>query len=175
MATHDDDLIQRELDDELIAELRRVAAEADPVPADVLLAAQAAIGTRDLDGELAELVGDTVAELDGYDGDALPGQLFEAVRAGADGFPASRLLSFAGGGVQVDLEVSRVGDHFELIGQLTGAAPDSCLLEGPHGRTRRLDLDGLGRFVVNSADAGPVRLCCRSTTGTRVRTSWVTI
>ncbi|MFD0744362.1 hypothetical protein ACFQ1L_23015 [Phytohabitans flavus] len=59
-------------DDALMAELRRIAAEVDPVPPSVIEAARAAIFTRHLDHELAELVADSA--------DAGSGLLYEAVR-----------------------------------------------------------------------------------------------
>ena len=41
-------------DDELEHELRRLAAEAEPVPAELLQAAVAAFGWRDIDAEIVE-------------------------------------------------------------------------------------------------------------------------
>jgi hypothetical protein len=148
-------------DDELQARLARVVAEIDAVPEEVRQAARAAFGTRDLDGELAVLVADSA-----HDG-------FEAVRAGDVLGP--RLLSFACGEVQVDLEVSRTGDQLDLTGQVTGAAEHGCRLEYPRGATLELDLDSIGRFLVSGIPAGPIRLRCYSAAGAPVLTSWVAV
>ena len=155
-----------ESDDQLLARLGRAVAEVDPVPEEVRQAARIAFDTRDLDAELAVLVADSAR--DGAD----PDVAFEAVRAGD--LSGARLLSFSGGGVQVDLEVSRSGDQLDLIGQVTGAAARGCFLEYPL-RTLELELDSIGRFLVTGVQTGPVRLRCRSARGTPVRTSWVAI
>src|SRR5262245_17128210 len=154
-------------DDALLDRLRRVVAEADPMPVEVLLAAEAAFTTRDLDGELAVLVADSA--------DALSDLAFEPVRAGTPGSGASRLLSFAGGGVQIDLEVNEHGDRLDLFGQFTGASPDGCVLEHATAGPRPLDVDSLGRFIISDARRGPMRARCRSATGARVLTAWVSI
>jgi hypothetical protein len=153
-----------ETDDQLVDRLSRIATEIDPLPETVRLAARAAFATRDLDRELAALVGDSAAE-------AGAGLAFEPVRGTA---AAGRMLSFAGGGVRVDLEISRYGGRVDLIGQLAGAAPDACELEYASGPPRPLDVDDLGRFLVTDTYPGTVRIRCRSTGGALVVTSWVT-
>jgi hypothetical protein len=156
---------QQEPDNRLLADLRRVAAEADPVPEIVVAAARAAITTRDLDSEVAALVADST-ETRGED-PAAP----EPVRAD----PAqSRMLSFAGGGLQVDLEVTQRGAVTDVIGQLTGAPVAGCVLEYAGGR-QPLSPDELGRFVATGIRPGPLRVRCRSATGGSVTTSWVTV
>jgi hypothetical protein len=152
-------------DDALLAELRRVAAEADGLPAGVLSAARAAITARDLDGELAVLVGDS----------RMAGDLaYEPVRA-ADAAQGVWLLSFEGGGVLVDMEVRDDGGVVRLVGQLSGAAADDCHLETSAGQRRSIEVDDLGRFLVYDVPHGPVRLQCRALDGTRVTTAWVTV
>jgi hypothetical protein len=148
------------LDDQLIADLRQVVGVVDPVPEGVFAAARAAIVTRDLDGELAELVADT--------GTRVPAG---SVRGGTP----RRLLSFACGEVQIDLEVTVGSDRIVgIIGQLSGGTNDDCVLEYPAGR-QPVSLDSLGRFAVTGARGGPVRVRCRSAAGERVTTSWVTL
>jgi hypothetical protein len=148
-------------DDALVARLRRLAAEADPMPDEVRAAALLALATRDLDGELAQLIGDS-----------LETEAFEAVRADPG---AGRLLTFAGGGVQVDLEVAASGPQVSLIGQLTGADRAGCALERAGGPTEPLDVDDLGRFLAGPLDRGPIRLRLRSAAGAPVLTAWVTV
>ncbi|GAA4736961.1 hypothetical protein [Phytohabitans rumicis] len=152
-------------DDVLIAELRRVAGEADPVPAVVVAAARAAITTRNLDHELARLVADSA--------DADLGRSFEAVRGPARE-TESRLVSYEGGGVQVDLDLSPSGGGLRLIGQFSGAPVAECTLEQGDGTSRPVAVDDLGRFAVEDLPAGPVRLRYRSATGDLVRTAWIT-
>jgi hypothetical protein len=151
-------------DDELMAQLSRLAGELDAVPEHVVAAAQAALSTRDLDSELAELVADssaTESELE-----------FELVRRGADA-GHDRLLSFDSGELQVELEVIQDGDELTLIGQVIGTAPVDCSLEYGDSRRIALPTDELGRFLVDGLSGGPVRVRCRSATGASVSTSWV--
>jgi hypothetical protein len=154
-------------DDELIEVLRRLAAEADPVPEDVGAAARAAIRTRDLDHELAMLVADSADEGSELDGE----HAFEPVRAG--GGENRRLLTFAGGDIQIDLEVSDHGDRLDLIGQFVGASTEDCALEYAGGARRALELDSLGRFLATGVERGPVRARFRTAAGVPMTTAWV--
>jgi hypothetical protein len=155
-----------EQDDEaLMAELRRIVADADPVPDTVVAAARAAFETRDLDRDLAELVADSAAADAG----------FETVRQTPGSQAAGRLLSFDGGGVRVEMEVTRTGDDLTLIGQLDGVAGTSCDLERGGGHRTAIELDELGRFLVTGLPPGPLRLRCRSAGGAEVVTVWITL
>jgi hypothetical protein len=155
-------------DDALIAELRRIAGEADGTPSMVTDAAHAAIIARDLDGEHAVLVGDSLATSD----DDLA---FDAVRGDRDGGQGDWMLSFSGRGVQVDIEVGDDRGAVRLVGQVAGAEITECFLEFADGERRELDVDEIGRFIVQGARHGPVRLKCRSTDGTQVTTTWVNV
>jgi hypothetical protein len=145
--------------------LRRIVGEVDPVPVEVFAAARAAITTRELDGELAALVADSAA--------VEPELHFDPVRRASMEAADTRLLSFDGGGVRVELEVSRQGDQFTVVGQLTGASHHGCVLEQADGRVHDLDLDNLERFLITGVASGPARLRCRSASGSRVSTHWV--
>ncbi|CCH29973.1 hypothetical protein ABZ816_32115 [Actinosynnema sp. NPDC047251] len=92
-------------DDELVERLRALA---EPVPEHVRLAARAALGTRRLDEELAELVQDAPA----------------LVRAGDE----VRVLTFEHGGVALDVQVDT-----DLRVLVTGASGD-LVVESPDGR-----------------------------------------
>jgi len=157
-------MVDIDRDDDLVAELRRVANEADPVPEAVIAAARAAITTRDLDGELALLIADSAAA-------ALA---FEPTRTGTTGLSGGRLLSFAGGGLQVDLEVTERGELRDLVGQLAGSPATRCTVEYAGGE-RPLPLDDLGRFTLTGVRPGPIRLRCRPAPGVLVTTAWVAI
>jgi hypothetical protein len=148
-------------DDLLVADLRRIAAEVDPVPPGVIEAARAAIATRRLDHELAELVADSA--------DADSGLHFEAVRG--PGVAESRLLTFDGGGVQVDVDLAPSGAGLRLIGQFTAPVVE-CAVERGDGTAVDVDVDELGRFVADGIPAAPLRLRYRSATGL-IRTAWL--
>ena len=151
--------------DDLLARLRSVAAEVDPVPDAVRRAARAAIATRDLDGQLARLVADSAA--------ASPALAYQPVRR-AD-LADDRFLTFDGGGLVVELEVTGAADDLTLIGQLIGGRPAECVLEHGDGRREVLRLDSLGRFLLTRVSPGPVRLRCRDLAGAAVTTSWVNL
>jgi hypothetical protein len=144
-------------DDFLLAELRRVAAAADPVPGHVRLAAAAAITFRDPDAALAELVGDSSTGL-GY----------ETVRADRAG---EQLLSYELDGTRAELEVTATGDGPVLTGQLIEAGGPDCELETAGGR-QTVDVDEYGRFLLTDLPAGPARLRFRSPAGRKIVTPW---
>ncbi|MEV6633005.1 hypothetical protein AB0M54_19875 [Actinoplanes sp. NPDC051470] len=147
------------VDDELLADLRRLAALVDPVPQHVREAARAAFLTRDLDAELAELIADSTADAD-----------FEPVRQATD----ERLLSFAADGTQVEMTVRAEGAGWTMMGQVFGAGPGTEAVVESDGRaTTPLDLDDLGRFLVGDLASGPVRLRCDLPGGAKLVTSWV--
>jgi len=150
-----------------LANLRRIARDIDPVPDEVFAAARAAIITRDLDAELAALVADSAA---------LEDELrYEPVRTAPAEAADTRLLSFDGGGVRVDLEVSGQADQLTVVGQLIGAADRGCVLEQSDGRVHDVEVDSLGRFVLTGVTPGPARLRFRSASGGPVSTPWVWI
>jgi len=149
-------------DEALMAELRRIAAEVDPVPPGVIDAARAAILTRRLDHEIAELIADST--------DANSGLLFEAVRG--PGVAESRLLTFDGGGVQVDVDLEPAGAGLRMIGQFTGPVTE-CGVEHGDGGALEVDVDELGRFVADDVPSGPMRLRYRTEIGQMVRTAWL--
>ena len=150
-----------------LVNLRRIVRDIDPVPDEVFAAARAAIITRNLDAELAVLIADSAA---------LEDELrFDPVRTASIEAADTRLLSFDGGGVRVELEVSGPADQLTVVGQLVGAADRGCILEQSNGRLYDVELDSLGRFVLTGVTSGPARLQCRSAAGGRVRTPWIWI
>jgi hypothetical protein len=160
-------------DSALIAWLRRVAAEADPVPGGVYLAAAAAIDSRDLDAELADLLGDSAMDADSRDAGELA---FEVVRRGPGTSAAStRMLAFAGGAVRIDMEITEHGGGVDLVGQFTGTTGEGCVLEYSDGHRLVLELDDLGRFLLSGVDRGTLRVRCLSARGIRMVTSWVLV
>jgi hypothetical protein len=172
-------------DEALLAALRWAVAEADPVPDQVFLAARRAIIFRDGDAELARLVADSTAEVTAEVADTAPAgdapdrhaqdePMAGAVRSGGPSERGPLMLSFASGGVHVELEVTRRGRMVDVVGQLVGAAETGCTIEDADGR-RDVELDALGRFIVEGLRSGPIRLHCRSVDGAAVTTAWTSV
>lgn len=146
-----------EHDDVLMERLRRIAAEVDPPPPDVLAAARAALATRRLDDELAELVMDS--ELEGAGQVRGPGDV--------------RLLSFESAAVSVELQVQETPGGPALRGLVDGAV-GPVVLETPAGESRA-ELSAEGWFSVAAAPSGPVRLRLRTPAGVAVTSAWVVL
>jgi len=119
-------------DDELGERLRRMFAADDPVPPAAIEAAKAAFGWRTIDAELAALVSDS---------------LTSAGAATVRGTPP-RLLSFANGGVTIELEVTAEDGTARILGQLSPAQPAEILVEFIGG-DRTTEADQIGRFGVD--------------------------
>jgi hypothetical protein len=138
----------------LLAELGRALGAADPVPADVLAAAKAAIHLPRLDAELAEL-------------------LEEAAMAGATrGAATTEVLTFESESMVIDVEVDTAARR--LTGRILPAAAADVTLEGVRGqRTARADAGG--EFSVEDLPSGPVRLRCSTEDGSVVTTGWFTL
>ena len=136
-------------DDELLARLRNAANELDPVPEHVLAAARAAITTRRLDEELAELIADSA--------------LVESAVRAAGG--EVRLLSFEAADVSLELQVEYQGDEVSVRGLVTGTAGEAVVEVAGTRHAVRID-DGW--FAVTGLPRGATRV---SVPG--VVTSWV--
>jgi hypothetical protein len=155
--TGDEDTIgDPALDGELMADLRRIAAVADPVPGDVTAFAHAALATRRLDEELAALLLDS----------ALAGA--DAVRAGESDV---RLLSFETSAVTLELQVEHEGGRISLRGLAVGTT-GPAEVETP-GQRRSVVIDQDGWFTARDLPAGPARVHVRAAGGGPVVTGWV--
>jgi hypothetical protein len=152
-----------EPDDELEAELRRLAADREPVPAELLQAAVAAFSWRDIDAELAELVYDSLLDTDEA----------SLVRGSA----AERLVSFAAGGLTIDVEVTSSGRGRTVLGQI--APPQRATVDIRHPRdTVTVEADELGRFRSGPLPPGPASLRLRPPPGAgwpHVVTDWIAL
>lgn len=151
-------------DDELLARLRRIAAEVDPVPEHVGAAARLAIEWRTLDAELAALIEDSRV-----DEPAL------AVRAAG----APRALAFEAGELVIEVEAEATGEgELRIVGQLVPAQPAEVVVR--HGgalvATRA---DERGRFAAAGIEAGAislrVRLAGAGGAARLVETAWLSI
>jgi hypothetical protein len=149
-------------DEELLEELRGVLRAVDPVPEHVVEASEAALGWRTIDDELAELLHDSSVE------PALAGVRAEGV---------TRVLSFGGERLSVEVEVSGSGASRTLIGQLVPAV--SARVEIRHAeRVTTVSADDRGRFSAADVPAGNVSLRCvlDAPGGTRaLATPWLPI
>lgn len=149
-------------DDELVAELRTLFEATDPVPGHVVEAAEASLTWRTIDAELAELVADSA----------------EAPLVGVRSHPSptgSRLLTFEGNGLVVEVEVNTLGDTRRLLGQLVPPRAAEVEVRWPGGSIVD-STDEVGHFSADAIPGGPVSLVCRFTdTGTSVATSWISI
>jgi hypothetical protein len=151
-----------EPDDELEAELRRLAAGREPVPAELVQAAVDAFGWRNIDAELAELVYDSLLDTDEA----------SLVR----GPPGQRLVSFAVGGITIDVEVSSAGPGRSVMGQI--APPQRATVDIRYRQeTVTVETDDLGRFRSGPLPPGPASLRLRppSGGGPAIVTDWISL
>jgi hypothetical protein len=145
-------------EEEVLSALREIAGRQDPVPPAVLAAARASLAWRDPDAALAALVQDSVQ------------QRLISVRGGTP-----RLLTFLGGALTIDVQVTTRGGAVDVDGELDPALPARVVLESPNG-SRETAADPQGRFRVEGVTPGPVRLRCEPATAgafVPVRTEWV--
>jgi hypothetical protein len=152
-----------EPDDELEAELRRLAADREPVPAELRQAAMDAFSWRDIDAEIAELVYDSLLDADAA----------SLVRGPAE----QRLVSFAAGGVTIDLEVTSAGPGRAVMGQIV--PPQRATVDIRHRQdTVTVKADDLGRFRSGPLPPGPASLRLRpppGAAGLAVVTDWIAL
>jgi hypothetical protein len=144
-------------EEEVLSSLREIAGRQDPVPPDVLAAARASLAWRDPDAALAELVRDSLDRL-------------IAVRGGTP-----RVLTFLGGSVTIDVQVTARGGAVDVVCELAPVVPARVVLESPGG-THETAADAEGRFRVEGVAAGPVRLRCEPMVEgafVPLRTEWV--
>ncbi len=149
--------------DALEAELRQTAARFEPVPPEFVDAAKAVFTWRDIDAELAELVFDSLLDAD------------EAtlVRGSAD----RRLVSFSGGGLTIDVEVTAAGQTRTVMGQIAPPQPGVVDIRRKTD-TVTVTADELGRFRSGPLPPGPLSLRLRPAAGTpgpAVVTDWVSL
>jgi hypothetical protein len=146
-------------DDALLADLRAVLDEVDPMPAQVAVEASALFGLRRLDEQLAELVRDSAEDRGGL----------LAVRGEGD----VRLISFETGPVTVELQVTERGPVRDLVAQVTGAVVVGAEVETSSGRRTVPIEDSL--FTAEGIPAGLLRLRLRTGAGRDLVTSWVRV
>jgi hypothetical protein len=150
-------------DDMLVADLRRVLGDADPVPEHVQIAARVAIEWRTLEVELAELVHDSAVD-----------EPVLAIRGDA----GPRELTFEAAGITIEIETETqstgTGDSIRLTGQLVPPqAAEIALRIGDEVVPVRAD--ERGRFGAVHLTHGPLSLRCRLGNARLVETATLTI
>ena len=150
-------------DRELIAQLRGMFDETDPVPEFLLDAARATFSWRTIDAELAELTNDSLLE----------GAAVRAARV-------PRLLTFTSDVATLVVEVAEhargAGIGRRLLGQILSPRPAE--IEVRHaGGTLSVTADEFGRSRAEAVPPGPISLACRfgGALQPQLVTSWVTI
>lgn len=142
-------------DDELVTELRALAARLDPVPPEAAAAARSAIAWRTMDAELAELIDDPASD---------------PSLAGVRSTDTPLLLTFESPLVDIEIEIVRTGDHRRILGQLV--PPGFADVEVRHpGGIISVAADEVGTFRAEQIPPGPVNLRCSSGAGI-VETDW---
>jgi hypothetical protein len=129
--------------DELGSAVSRMYATADPPPAHLLAAASALLSWRDPDAALAALVVDS----------AVAGEA-AGIRSASD---SPRMLSFALGEVQLDVELVVDDGSVRLVGQVSSPEVAPIAVRHREG-TWTGATDELGRFAVSGVPAGPLRI-----------------
>jgi hypothetical protein len=144
-----------ETDNELLTELRALAARLDPVPAEAIGAARSAIAWRTIDAELAHLTGDPAS-----------GKHLAGVRSGR----TPMLLTFEAPSLTVEVEVLETAAVRRLLGQLVPPTAGEIQVRHVAG-TVSVAVDEVGRFTVDDVAPGPVSILC--TAGPHVvQTDW---
>lgn len=142
-------------DNELLAELRTLAARHDPIPAEAIAAARSAIAWRTMDAELAELTAYLAPD------DRM---------AGVRGAQIPMLLTFEAPSLTVEVEVLETATGRRLFGQLVPPTPGQVEVRHAAGTTS-VAADEVGRFRMDDVAPGPVSLRCSA--GSRVvQTDW---
>jgi hypothetical protein len=170
MADHrDDQHTRQQADDRLLAQLRAVARQVDPVPDELKLAARSQLAYLRLDAELAELTFDSSTEPEPV-----------GVRSETQ---VTRRLTFEAGTTQVEIEVVAEGDRRRLVGQCLPATQVEVTVRsrssigdaGDDQGTRTISTDDLGRFNVE-VPSGTVSLRCEwPHAELAVETAWVSV
>jgi hypothetical protein len=146
----------------LLAHIREIYDELDPLPPEVVTAARRALAWRTVDAELAELTLDSLTEQ-------------AAVRSST----GPRLVSFEAESLTVDVEVGDTGDTGDtrrLVGQLVPPRPAQVTVRSASGE-HTVEANDIGCFTAEGIAPGPVSLLCRvaDSPDRPVVTSWIAI
>jgi hypothetical protein len=143
-------------DDELMQRLRRIADEVDAPPELVAETARAALSTRRLDEELAELL---------HDSDLTTPQLVR----GAGG---PRSLSFETVAVSLELQIEQADSDITVSGVVSGSSGE-VTVETTTAGSRRAQIDDNGWFRITNLPPGALRVHVTATDASGVTTRWI--
>jgi hypothetical protein len=146
----------------LLAELRRLAGEVDPVPDEVSAYGKAALGWRRIDAELAELLSDSRLEP-------------ASAAATRSGLARARSVTFRAGDLEIALEIHDADSGLRLLGQLAPPGPAAVEVQRDDSAiVATSEADALGRFRIDLGEGGRIRLLVRRPAPARlVETSWL--
>lgn len=149
-------------DEDLIRRLRRIAAEADPVPDSLYMAARAAFALRDTDARVAELVRDSAMDAP-----------LVAVRGPRDS--DARMLSFEAAHTIIECEITVRDGTRDISGQLSGGTAASVAAEVAGQPPASAEIRAHGFFTIRGLPPGPFRLKCQLADGAAIATSWTAV
>jgi len=164
-------------DRHLIAQLGQLFQDGDPPPAEAMELARQSFLLQTLDAELAALVEDS----DQAAGDPATQRSAVAVR-GTGTAAQPRQLTFQFQDEQgrdelvIAVQVESSARRRRLIGHLAPQGPAEIEMQQPAvPRARRVDVDHLGRFVIDDVLPGPASLTCRRAGTSAVSTQWTVL
>ena len=160
-------------DGRLLARLRDMFRRADPPPPDVVELARQSFTLRRLDAELAALVEDS----DDPGGEPTRDRAVSVRRAGVPPEPRQLTFQFRDARTSEELviavQVEAVGVRRRLTGHLAPRGPAEIEMRQPAVPDgRRVDVDRLGRFVIEDVFPGPASITCRRVGAPAVATQW---
>jgi hypothetical protein len=146
--------------EKLLDELRSLVNRVDPVPEEVTAFADAALGWRRIDAELAELLADSADS---------------PVPAGVRG-DRTRSVTFRSSDLEIDVDIQTTDGGAIILGQLAPAVRASINVQRDDGTTAAsAEADALGRFRVELPERGRIRLQVIRDSEPAVETSWLSI
>jgi hypothetical protein len=147
--------------EKLLDELRLLANDVDPVPSEVTTFADAALGWRRIDAELAELLSDSALES-------------AATAAAVRGGERARSLTFRSSDLEIDLELQSGDGGMIILGQIAPAGRAWIEVQrDDESKLASAEADELGRFRLELAESGRVRLRVTRDGQAPVETSWI--
>lgn len=164
-------------DRHLFAQLGQLFRDGDPPPAEAMELARQSFLLMTLDAELAALVEDS----DQATGDPAMQRSAVAVRgAGTAAQPRQLTFQFQDEQGRAELviavQVESSARHRRLIGHLAPQGPAEIEMHQPAAPgARRVDVDHLGRFVIDDVVPGPASLTCRRAGTSAVATQWTVL
>jgi hypothetical protein len=143
-------------DDELLAELKEALTRPSPEPERTLHVEKSLYTWRTVDAELAALTHDSTV--------GKAGALVRSETA------ALRTMTFEAPSLVIELGVTPRG----LVGQLVPPESGTAWLRTATGDTSSVAVDEFGCFTIDLRPGVPFSVACRTETGLRVMTAWIT-